>query len=134
MLGVEMFNMFKRATTILSAIAAISAIAIFVAPAASAVQGCASGYQCIYSDDLMQKISLFQSKPDLRYPDGTSVAGNVGLVINASTVGYEAHYYSGLSYTGSLVFCLNPGSLVLNPPDDQIRSLRLRPPTSIPCL
>jgi len=116
-------------------VVAISAIATFIAPTALAGPNCPMGYQCIYSADLTQRIALFQPDPDLRdnfYPDGSPVVGNVGLIVNASTIN-EAHYYDSPGYL-EFLFCLNPVSSIQPPPSLMIESLRLRQHTAIHCV
>lgn len=108
------------------------------APAAAT---CAPGYHCLFIivDGNILTHSFFSSAPNFStdtYPDGQVVDNNSDGASNASTSGYESHYYSGYNSIG-FMFCLNPGSTVLPLPNnlrDSASSLSLRSATSIPCL
>jgi hypothetical protein len=118
-----------------------------VAPPAMAGVNCASGYHCVfYTDVNSSKHSYFNSDTDFSNDffsggngvgSGQVVNNNTWAASNSSNSGYESHYYDGFSYTGSFLFCVNPGATVHSLPSglrDRASSMRLRGTTTIHCL
>jgi hypothetical protein len=124
---------------------------IATASTASAGPYCASGYHCVFYDDLGSETHAFyNSDPDFTDNtfDGTSITinDNVWSASNSSSGGYESHYYYDTNYGGGLVFCVNPGSAVHSEQlstdkvrgnhsgqRDEASSLLMRPSTTVSC-
>jgi hypothetical protein len=127
-------------------VVAVTASAIFAAPA-SAGTNCSAGYHCVFYSDLDgAKHSYFGSDSNFSNDTfneygvsgsgyGETVNDNVWAASNSSTGGYESHYYLNANYDHFL-FCVNPGSEVNTvsvSERDQASSLLLRGTTSIHC-
>ncbi|MEV7418466.1 peptidase inhibitor family I36 protein [Streptomyces sp. NPDC089919] len=87
---------------------------------------CPAGYHCAFYETPFGGAShhYFNSDAnftndyfDVRGPHegwglGLNVNDHVSGAENASTAGYESHYYRDINYGGGLAFCVNPGSMV----------------------
>ncbi len=109
---------------------------------AHAALGCPAGAHCLFArtaTGALEAHAFFGSDPDFSndtYPDGQPVNNNSVGASNASTGGFESHYYDGRNFNGFL-FCLNPGATVLNLPtslQNRASSLQVRAQTTIRCL
>lgn len=144
----------KKIAAVAASTALLFGAGVAAAEVSSAQDGyaCPAGYHCAFYQSPFGGASHHYFNSDSNFTNdyfdvrGPHEGWGLGLVVNdhvsgaenASTAGYESHYYRDIGYSGGLAFCVNPGSRVSDweMSSDQINvasSLLLRGTTSVHC-